>query len=51
MLLIRFVNRAVQAVRQQAKGSEYSPFRGHAKGRSPRDAGPRRPQEERSYQY
>ena len=43
MLFIRFVNRAVQAVRalvpegrQQARDSGHSPFRGPARGRSPR---------------
>jgi hypothetical protein len=43
MLFIRFVNRAVQAVwrshpegRQQARNSGHSPFRGPARGRSPR---------------
>ena len=43
MLFIRFVNRAVQAVwrshhegRKQARNSGHSPFRGPARGRSPR---------------
>jgi hypothetical protein len=43
MLFIRFINRAVQAVwrshhegRKQARDSGYSPFRGPARGRSPR---------------
>ena len=43
MLFIRFVNRAVQAVwrshhkgRKQARDSGHSPFRGPARGRSPR---------------
>ena len=43
MLYIRFVNRAVQAVwrshhggRKQARNSGHSPFRGPARGRSPR---------------
>ena len=43
MLFIRFVNRAVQAVRRshpegrkQARDSGHSPFRGPARGRSPR---------------
>src|ERR1700730_13109095 len=43
MLFIRFINRAVQAVwrshhegRKQARKSGHSPFRGPARGRSPR---------------